>query len=158
LAAAGRSLPGNVKFCCKIQHLWCKAVEITGKKTLLLLASQLEHREKAIKRAMERARRRDQNTCQITGQKPAPHNPINLTVHHIFSKEHFPNLAESMDNLITLTEQVHREFHAWNGGFDKPCRIDDLINFVHNMYPDKVEAQIKLNNIKSKLGHHTPKT
>lgn len=75
-----------------------------------------------------------------------------------FSKEHFPNLAESMDNLITLTEQVHREFHAWNGGFDKPCRIDDLINFVHNMYPDKVEAQIKLNNIKSKLGHHTPKT
>jgi hypothetical protein len=124
--------------------LWCKAVEITGKKTLLLLASQLEHREKAIKRAMERARRRDQNTCQITGQKPAPHNPINLTVHHIFSKEHFPNLAESMDNLITLTEQVHREFHAWNGGFDKPCRIDDLINFVHNMYPDKVEAQIKL--------------
>jgi hypothetical protein len=22
LAATGRSLPGNVKFCCKIQHLW----------------------------------------------------------------------------------------------------------------------------------------
>jgi len=88
----------------KDRREWCKAVEITGKKTLLLLTSQLEHQEKAIKRAMERARKRDKNTCQITGQKPAPHNPINMTVHHIYSKEHFPDLAESMDNLITLTE------------------------------------------------------
>ncbi len=142
----------------KDRREWCKAAEIVVPETLLLLAHKIELRDNAIKKAMERARRRDKNTCQITGQKPAPYNPIDMTVHHIYSKEHFPDLAESMDNLITLTEQVHREFHAWNGGFDKPCTIDDLINFVQHMYPEKVEVQIKLNKIKSVLGHHTPKT
>ncbi|WP_247216059.1 hypothetical protein [Synechococcus sp. C9] len=142
----------------KDRREWCKAAEIVAPKTLLALAHKIELRDNAIRKAMERARRRDKDTCQITGQKPAPHNPINMTVHHIYSKEHFPDLAESMDNLITLTEPVHKEFHCWNGGFDKPCTIDDLINFVQNMYPEKVEAQIKLNKIKSVLGHHTPKT
>jgi len=38
---------------------------------------------------------------------------------------------------MILTEQVHREFHAWNGGFDKPCTIDDLINFFSICTPIK---------------------
>jgi hypothetical protein len=57
-----------------------------------------------------------------------------------------------MDNLITLTELVHREFHAWNGGGKTPCTIDSLIHFVNELYPDQEEACFKLNQIKKVLG------
>ncbi|HEY9846046.1 MAG TPA: hypothetical protein V6D03_07600 [Candidatus Caenarcaniphilales bacterium] len=61
-------------------------------------------------------------------------------------------MATSTDNLITLTEPVHREFHTWNGGVNKPCTIDGLIQFVNELYPEQEEASFKLNQIKKKLG------
>ncbi len=33
--AAGRSLPGNVKFCCKIQHLWYGTIYGTSKRGVM---------------------------------------------------------------------------------------------------------------------------
>lgn len=92
--------------------------------------------------------RRDGNCCQITGKKRDKIHPtINITVHHIYSKQLYPHLAACQDNLITLTEEVHREFHAWNGGFQQPCTVDDLIDFVTKLYPDI----FKLNQVKKML-------
>jgi hypothetical protein len=45
-------------------------------------------------------------------------------------------LATIPDNLITLTEKVHKDFHAWNGGTKKPCTIDDLIRFADERVND----------------------
>ncbi|HEY9697278.1 MAG TPA: HNH endonuclease [Trichocoleus sp.] len=115
---------------------WCKAVHIVGNKTLAQIISAEEQREKRITAAKNTAKKRDK-CCQITGSKPKPSNQVELAAHHIFSKEEYPHLSESLDNLITLTNDVHKEFHHWNGGFDKPCTVDEFIRFVSEQYSDE---------------------
>jgi hypothetical protein len=153
---------GLDKFCrvlstglkSKDRQEWCAAVEIVGKKTFKELVSIEESQCKRIQAAMDQARKRDQGRCQITGDKVTKHNQFNLAVHHIFSKERYPNFAMSLDNLITIKEEVHKEFHAWNGGTTKACTVDDLIRFVNDLYsdeesyPDREKLIIRLNQIK----------
>lgn len=54
--------------------------------------------------------------------------------------------------MITLAEDVHKDFHSWNGDSKAACTIDDLIRFVNELYPEQEEASYKLNKIKKKLG------
>lgn len=139
----------------KDRREWCESVHVVAKDTFRLLDSQEFARQKRIKQAMEQARNRDNRTCQITGQKPhGKHNPFNLAVHHIYSKEQYPHLEDSTDNLITLKEEVHKEFHQWNEGFQKPCTIDSLIEFVTLLYPDRIEAIVTLQRFKQRLQMH----
>lgn len=135
----------------KDRREWCAAVEVVGSKTLKQIISAEAQRERQIQAAMRLAKQRDKDRCQITGQKYTKSKPIDMTVHHIYSKHHYPHLATSTDNLITLTEVVHREFHAWNQGFDKCCTIDNLIQFVNEQYPEQADASFKLNQVKKML-------
>lgn len=131
---------------------WCAAVKIVGNKTLKLLLDDEESRKQKIQSAMQSAKKRDKQRCQITQQKPEKHNKFNLAVHHIFSQMHYPHLAMSLDNLITLKEKVHQDFHSWNGGYDKPCTVDDLIRFVNEQYPENDAVCLWLNQIKKVIG------
>jgi hypothetical protein len=131
---------------------WCAGVKVVGNKTLKLLIDAEEAKKKKIQAAMDAARKRDKNCCQITHQTPTKYNKFNLAVHHIFSRNHYPHLAVSLDNLITMTEQVHQEFHGWNGGFDKACTIDDLIQFINEQYSENDEICIRLSQVKKTLG------
>jgi hypothetical protein len=159
------ALSGVDKFCRvlaaglkdKDRQEWCAAVEVVGKKTVNELISAEEAQTKRIQAAKAQARKRDQSRCQITGQKATKHHKFNIAVHHIFSKEHHPHLAMSLDNLITLKEEVHQEFHAWNGGTTKACTLDDLVRFINDFYsdeeryPEREKLLIKLNQIKQVL-------
>lgn len=159
------SLAGVDKLCRELaeklkkkdRQEWCKAVHVVGKKTLAQIVSAEEQKERRISAAMETAKKRDK-CCQVTGLRPKPSNKVELAVHHVFSKKHYPQLAESLDNLITLSEDVHKEFHHWNGGFDKPCTIDDLIRFIHEQYSDEEkypnleELTRRLNQVKQIFG------
>lgn len=136
----------------KDRQAWCKAVKVDGIKTLNRLIDEETAQDKKIQAAMKVARQRDKERCQITGKKPTSHNRMNMAVHHIYSRKHYPNLAMSVDNLVTLTEAVHHEFHTWNGGFDKACTIDDLIRFVNEQYPDNEDISFRLNQWKRALG------
>lgn len=127
---------------------WCKDVEIISGKTFKLLIDEEAAKKNKIQAAIKIAKKRDGGCCQITGQKPKKHNKFDMSVHHIYSKQDYPHLATSTDNLITLTETVHREFHSWNGGFDKCCTVDDLIQFVNEHYSERENARFKLNQIK----------
>ena len=82
---------------------------------------------------------------------------VNIVVHHIYSQNHYPHLAASLDNLISLTQEVHNEFHLWNGGFQKPCTADHLIKFVMELYPDNYEVTLKLSKVKQILDAQQPK-
>jgi hypothetical protein len=75
-----------------------------------------------------------------------------MAVHHIYCSKHYPTAADSIDNLITLTEEVHREFHRWHGGNKKPCTIHDLIEFAATQHPEQ-DVGIKLYQLKLKLCH-----
>jgi 5-methylcytosine-specific restriction endonuclease McrA len=141
----------------KDRREWCKAVHVVANRTFKELISAEERKKKEVDKAKRDAKKRDQNCCQITGVKPGPANSIELAVHHIFSNQHYPQLAASLDNLITLSEQVHKEFHYWNGGFDKPCTVNELINFINEQYSDheKVESTMqRLYQVKQIFGVH----
>ena len=136
---------------------WCGAIEVVGKKTFKMILSEQEAQEKKIQSAMGRARKYDKNTCQITGEISTVPNSMNITAHHIYSKQHYPQLATSVDNLITLKESIHKDFHCWNKGFDKPCTADDLMRFATELYPENYEVIQRLKKVKGILGSPVPK-
>jgi hypothetical protein len=130
---------------------WCGAIEFVGRQTFKLILDAQTAQQKRIQSAMDAAKRRDGSRCQITTQKPDKHNKFNLTVHHLYSQKQYPHLAACRENLITLTQAVHEEFHGWNGGSQKACTVDDLIRFVNQLYPDNYEVVLKLNQVKQML-------
>jgi hypothetical protein len=136
----------------KDRRSWCMAIEVVGKKTFKLIIDEQTALQKKIESAMNSAKRRDGSRCQVTSKKRDKFNKaVNVVVHHIYSKEHYPHLAACQDNLITLTQEVHNEFHAWNGGSQKPCTVDHLIQFITELYPDNYEVILRLNKIKQML-------
>lgn len=140
------------KLTVKDRRAWCVAIEVVGKKTFKLIIDEQTALQKRIESAMNAAKKRDGSRCQITDKKRDKFNKtINVVVHHIYSKEHYPHLAACQDNLITLTQEVHDEFHAWNGGSQKPCTVDHLIQFINELYPDIYEIILRLNKIKLML-------
>ncbi|EAZ91830.1 hypothetical protein [Crocosphaera chwakensis] len=117
------------------------------------LSNSLINHVKEIQKAKNRAKTRDKKTCQITGQKPANHDQFNLAVHHLYCSKKYPHLATIDINLITIAEDIHKEFHGSLGGFDKPCTLDDFIEFVHHNYPDhQPELTVRLQKAKKVLG------
>lgn len=146
---------GN-KLTSKERQLWCQAVKVTGNQTIKQLASAEDQRQTRIKRACELAKQRDKRTCVITEMKRTKDNKIDLVAHHLYSKQHYRHLAESIDNLITLSAEVHERFHGWNGGYARPCTPDDLIRFVQQLYPQRsADVTIKIENAKRRLGAHS---
>jgi len=136
---------------------WCEAIEVVGKKTFKLIIDEQTVWENKINSAMHSAKKRDGKCCQITGKKHDQFNKeVNIVAHHIYSKEHYPYLATCVDNLITLTQVVHNDFHAWNGGFKKPCTVDHLIQFAHELYPDNYKVMLRLNQVKQMLNVQPP--
>jgi hypothetical protein len=143
---------GN-KLTSKERQLWCQAVKITGNKTITMLASAEDQRQERIKRACELAKKRDGKKCMITERKRTKDDKIALVAHHLYSKQHYRHLAESVDNLITLCAEVHEQFHGWNGGYAKPCTPDDLIRFVQQVYPQRSgQVTMMIENAKRRLG------
>jgi hypothetical protein len=140
------------KLTAKDRRGWCTAIEVVGNKTFKLIADRQTAWEKKIISAMNAVKKKDNSCCQITRKKHDKFNPgVNIVVHHIYSKNHYPHLAACQDNLITLTQEVHNEFHAWNGGFQKLCTADLLIEFVSKLYPDNYEVVIRINESKKIL-------
>jgi hypothetical protein len=140
----------------KDRQEWCKAVDIAGRDALKAITSAKEDRAKKISRAMQRARTRDKQTCQITLEKTTKYNKFQMASHHIFSSHHYSHLAAVEDNIITLKGEVHDEFHSWNGGSKNPCTVDDLIQFVCERYPNNPEALPRLYEVKSVFPHESP--
>jgi hypothetical protein len=144
-----QNLGNNLK--SENRRAWCNEVSCTGFRTLKLLADEQDNFEQRIAVVKRQARTRDRDRCQITEQKSTPARPIDIAVHHIYCRNTYPVGADRIDNLITLSQEVHKEFHNWHGGNDKPCTIHDLIRFASEQYPGREKVSLDLNKIKHKL-------
>lgn len=135
------------------RRLDCEAVEAELEPTIKLILSAEDSRKNRIKKAKEHAMSRDKNQCQVSRKKQTQNNNLSIEAHHLYSEKHFPDLEESVDNLITLQTYIHREFHAWNGGTQQPCTIDKFIEFLNLRYPDcKDDLFLRLQKIKKMFG------
>ncbi len=131
----------------------CKIIWGEFPKQFKTLSQSLVNDVKDIQNAKNKAKRRNKGTCQITGRKPANHDQFNLAVHHLYCSKKYPHLATVDVNLITIAEDIHKEFHGYLGGFDKPCTLDDFLEFVHYHYPDhQPQLIVKLQKAKKVLG------
>jgi hypothetical protein len=121
------------------------------------IVKMIEVREKQIGKAKEFAKKRDRKTCQATNQQPDRYHKFDLAAHHLYAINAYPHLADSLENLITISAEVHDQFHQeFMGGTHKPCTIDDFIKFVQQYYPDNSKVVIWLQNQKLKLGIQEP--
>lgn len=135
----------------KDRQEWCKAIDVAGKSTFQAIIDAQASRQRKVAKAKTASRKRDKETCQITLTKKTKHNKdqLHLASHHIFSCKHYPHLEATVDNLITLEENIHSEFHSWNGGSSNPCTVDDLITFVCERYPESSDIIARLTEVKN---------
>ena len=149
------------KLTSKDRRLWCGEVTAVVDKTVKEIESA-EARQKAeleqkIKKAKTFAKKRDNHTCQVTGNKLTRHSRCTIVMHHIYSRKHYEDLAATPDNLIALDQEVHQRFHGWMGGNGNPCTPDDLLEFVqlfHSEHASKIA--IYLLAVKQKIGAQSP--
>jgi len=139
----------------KSRQEMCKMIEIEFPRAFKEIQEHLDDDTKQkieIEKAKKRAKTRDKNTCQVTGQKPDKYNKFNLAVHHLYSVQKYPHLATFDLNLVTIKEEIHQEFHGNLGGFHQPCTIEDFIEFLHVYYPEHhSNLALKLQKTKKKL-------
>ena len=138
------------------RRAWCAetsvVVPIIIKKlmdTEMAFESKVEANKKAV-------RKKDGDRCQATGQKDSPAQRMTVNVHHIFCRQHYPNIAASQDNLVTLNKVVHDNFHSWNGCV--PCTADRLIEFLAIHHPEAETLTLRLHYTNKVYHHIKPKS
>ena len=138
----------------KSRQKMCEAISGQFSSAFKLLTNAEIQTQIDIDKAKKKAKTRDKHTCQITHKKPDKYNKFNLSVHHLYCAKAYPHLATEDSNLITISEEIHKEFHGLLGGFDKPCTLDDFIDFVHTCYPEHdSKLTLRLQRVKKVLGH-----
>jgi hypothetical protein len=149
------------KLTSKDRRLWCGVVTAVVDKTVKEIESAEARRqaelERKIKQAKAFAKRRDNHTCQVTGNKPTKYSKCTIVMHHIYSGKHYEDLAATPDNLIALDQEVHQRFHGWMGGNGNPCTPDDLLKFVQLFYSEHAsKIAIYLLAVKQRIGAQSP--
>ncbi|AFY60320.1 hypothetical protein [Synechococcus sp. PCC 6312] len=134
---------------------WCNTVVINVKHLYPQLTGLTK--KQIIDKAKEQALERDKHKCQITGFSGLK-GQIEVDVHHLYNAKHYPQLEDSLDNLLTISTALHCEFHAWMGGTNQPCTIDDLIRFIVQLYPEYRTSLITLNRFRTRLYAPYPPT
>jgi hypothetical protein len=142
----------------KNRQEWCQEVGDVLKPQVDSIVKQIIERDKRIQLVKDRVKsQRDKKTCQVTKQRQVPAATFKLAVHHLYSVNQYPHLADVEHNLITLTNDVHDQFHdQFMGGKNKSCTIDDFMNFIHHYYSENSEIIIWLQAQKLKLGEQLP--
>lgn len=133
---------------------WCSDIGKIIAPKVNDIVQQILDREKGIQKVMTSVKdKRDKKTCQVSGEKWNKVNQLKLAAHHLYSKQEYPHLANVESNLITLSCEIHDQFHvSFMGGSDKPCTIDDFIQFVNAYHPEQTKVKTWLANNKLVLG------
>ncbi|MBD1877075.1 hypothetical protein H6F75_26675 [Nodosilinea sp. FACHB-131] len=122
------------------RRAWCELVSQRVTTALQDVVEDRKNRPILIEQAKEKAKRAAKQTCQITGEKRGPANPINLAAHHVYDCQNYPHLADHPYNLIVIKESVHKDFHQWLGGNGRGCTVDDLERYIDtfsaSLFPD----------------------
>lgn len=139
------------KLYSKERREYCQRVPFVAPPVIEYLALTPSPSEEDIRKAMNYAKKRDKEKCQITGVIRDKYNLIKLVRHHLFDQNTYGFLAAEPDNIITISEQVSDEFHQWNGGYNKTCTIDDFIEYIELFYSGKHEVVLMLHNLKRVL-------
>lgn len=132
---------------------YCERVREVAPPVLKFLSLLPSPSQEKIDQAMRSAKRRDDNTCQITGlsRDKYENRSVEIVVHHLYDKNTYRFLADEPYNLLSIAKQESEDFHQWNGGNDKTCTINEFIEYVERHYPEKHDVLLMLLNRRSVL-------
>jgi hypothetical protein len=160
LAAVGRHL--GVRLTQKHRQEWVMVVADYAPKALMTLEKHESERDLRIKRAMDRVKRQAKGRCQITNRRKSVHK-FDLEVHHLFSKDFYPQFADKEINLIAIASDIHSHFHQWMGGTHISCTVEDMEKYIeefnNSLFPggnveQATKVAIQLSQSKSLLKAH----
>lgn len=141
----------------KNRREWCADVGNVIRPQVDDIVDRIIKRDKSIQKAMSAAKKRDKSRCRVTNISRNRINQLKLAAHHLYAQSKYPHLAANEANLITLEQSVHEQFHQdFMGGANKPCTIDDFIQFVQQYYSESTEVVIWLKEQKLILGNPEP--
>jgi hypothetical protein len=140
----------------KDRRAWCAETAVVVPNIIKKLMDAEMAFESKVEAAKKAVRRKDKDQCQATGQKTSPAQPMIVNVHHIFCRKHYPEIAASQDNLVTLNKVVHDNFHSWNGKV--PCTADRLIEFLAIHHPEAEALTLRLHYTNKVYHHIKPKS
>jgi hypothetical protein len=140
----------------KDRREWCTEVGDTITPYMQSILNQIQDRDKAIDKAVDRAKQNVLSRCQVTGVKGNKIKKIPMTGHHLYSRAEYPHLVDSVDNIICIASTVHDHFHQFMGGTKVSCTVDDFIRFVQLYYPENELVCIWLTQQKLRLGNQQP--
>jgi hypothetical protein len=140
----------------KDRRAWCAETTVVVPNIIKKLMDAEMAFESKVEAAKKAVRKKDGDRCQATGQKDSPAQRMTVNVHHIFCRQHYPDIAASQDNLVTLNKVVHDNFHSWNGKV--PCTADRLIEFLAIHHPEAETLTLRLHYPKKVYHHINPKS
>lgn len=124
------SAEGIKRLSMGLQHIcksratrsWNSAVEGSILQTVKEVAKPLLLDDKELKRAVQAAKTKAKQRCEITGKQKGRENlNFQLAVHHLYDSNSHTFLRCEPSNLIAINAQLHDAFHAWMGGTRKRC-------------------------------------
>ncbi|MEO0406768.1 MAG: hypothetical protein AAF289_05395 [Cyanobacteria bacterium P01_A01_bin.135] len=127
LASVSKQL--GVRLSQRHRQEWAKVVADYAPLAIEAIEQHEAGREKRIKQAMNRVRKRAGRRCQLTNRRQAIHR-FDLEVHHLFDKNVYPQLADVETNLIAIASDIHTHFHMWMGGTHITCTVEDMERYV----------------------------
>ncbi len=140
------SLEMSVNLRSEERREYCRRVREVAPPTLKHLALVPVQSQEDINRAVRYAKNR-YKFCQVTGiARDKENRHIKLVGHHLYDRKNYFFLAADPDNIFTISEQVSENFHQWNGGNNQTCTVDDFIEYVERLYPQKHELILMLHN------------
>ncbi|WP_242541420.1 hypothetical protein [Phormidium pseudopriestleyi] len=129
------------------RRAYCRRVSEVAPPVLEFLAIAPSPTQEQISQAVNFVKSKNKKTCQVTGASRDKYNKlIEVVGHHLYDKNAYHFLSADPDNILTIDKRLHEDFHQWNGGTQKTCTIDDFIDYVEWLYPDKHELILTLHN------------
>lgn len=106
----------------------------------------LESFDSRVKKVMEAAKLVAQGKCQVSLVRQSPVQPFDLHAHHLFDRSSRPDLADVMDNLLVMHEDIHHGFHMWHGHTD--CEPKDFIEYLLKAEDGRFDSQKKTSHFR----------
>jgi hypothetical protein len=91
-----------------------------------------------IDKAIAKAKRAANETCQVTGRKKARGKDLSLDGHHLFDRFHRPDLDDLHENILVVESSIHSQFHSWHGR--EGCEPKDFIKFLTEARSDVFDS------------------
>ena len=141
----------NNSYIGKSRKAWVEAVGDVVEDCFKSEMKRIEGTEERINRAIAKAKRAAQDTCQITGAKKKRGGPkMQLDGHHLFDKASRPDLDDLHENILVVESSIHSEFHSWKG--NRSCVPKDFLDFITEVRSDLFDTSNKRSNTRhSKL-------